>query len=1094
MRKLIHAVLILTAVAAHAQLVNGDFEQAKPATAPPNAAWTLKTGMLPEAWSYNGQYGGPVGLVADAHTGKQALTFSASGTTAHVIGQLIPVKTGDVLELSGWAKGGTLGLTFYEVGENNKWLRTVPAVTRIEAPGTWTEGGGYHVVSDPTVTAVNVVLDTDHAGVTVDDVVLRKVSASAAAGPDITLETQNCRLVLTAGGACRSFYDKTLQEERLTGQARPFMSAKIGAWTLPITALKQQGNTLLATFGDKAEATLDYQACPYWIGLTLKSSRPQLSAINLVDVNLKALGNIGNTFGGDYNDKSTVGVWALDYSGIGQVRAFAAGIVNVQCTFGKYGTDKAACALFSCPRPLLDKTIQDMETQYNIRSPRLNGVWPKGSPLMRRSYFFVTDLSEANVDEVIRYGKRGHFGYILILEGSWSKGGGTFAINERNFPNGMDGLKATVAKLKKAGFKVGLHVLCAGMRGSDPLVSPVPDDGIYVDTQVPLAAAVDEKADFIPTSEPPTKFATASGYNENGTYARIGDEIISYGALKLDPPYGLLRCQRGALSSKPAAHKAGDAAKHLYMSYGLFLIDANSDLMGRVADNAARAVNYCDIDGFYFDGAERLQGDHYYYNAKIQDAYYSRFKKRDMILQGSSFSHFSWHWICRMASADGFAHIKEYLDKRTPSFSWYFNNFMPLDIGWYAVNPNIRPDDIEYVCSRSVGFESSISIETGVSNLNSVPQAPQIIDMIARWEDLRLSGRVPAAIREKLREPGKEYHLETIAGKDSLTPVEYSGWAVCPEGTVTAAGKNAGDIETVPAPQVLAVENKRSAPAKVQLQLECAQPIKPGEQYETGQPLELFEGELAPVANAPLGTNMYDPAVHGSRATRDGVTQELALVTDDVKEGKSALRFTATSTLKSVGGWATFGRAFPEPVAMKDYNFIGLWVKGDGKGEWLKVQLWDTKGKPQDQYVTINFTGWRFIELPRPKPDVIDTSNLRSINFYFNNIPGETTCSIILDGVKVLSRATTFDNPVVNINGKSLKFRLTMNPGDRLLYEGGKTCTAYAVGAEPRSAAVEGGPDALPQKFEASAVDPTHQVRLRAALLWPSLALTIPAK
>ncbi|MGE5531241.1 MAG: hypothetical protein ACM3VW_03855, partial [Bacteroidota bacterium] len=342
MRKLVLAVFILTAVAAHAQFVNGDFEQAKPATAPPNGAWTLKTGMLPESWNYNGQYGGPVGLVGDAHGGKQALSFSASGTIAHVISQPIPVKTGEILELSGWAKDGTVSLTFYDVGENSKWLRTVPTVARIEAPKTWTEGGGYYVVSDPAVTAVNVVLETDKAGVTADDIVLRKIAASSAAGPDITLDMQNCRLVLTAAGACKSFYDKTLKEERLSGEPRPFMSAKVGAWTLPVTSLKQQGNSLIASFGDKLEATFDCQTGPFWVRLALKSSSPALSAVTLVDLNLKTLGNTGNTLCADYNDKSAVGVMALDYSGLAQARTLAGQSLSLQCGYGKYGTDKAA--------------------------------------------------------------------------------------------------------------------------------------------------------------------------------------------------------------------------------------------------------------------------------------------------------------------------------------------------------------------------------------------------------------------------------------------------------------------------------------------------------------------------------------------------------------------------------------------------------------------------------------------------------------------------------------------------------------------------------------------------------------------------------
>ncbi|MEI6501213.1 MAG: hypothetical protein WCP21_09335 [Armatimonadota bacterium] len=717
MRALIAGLLLLTAVAANAQLLNGDFETLQPATAPPNAAWRLTSPLLPETWAYNGQYGGPIGLVEDAHGGKHALAFKADKSFAHVIQGMIPVKTGDVLELAGWAKNGALELTLYDYTDQAHWLRTTPSVARIEAGEQWTEGGGYYTVSDPTVNFVSVVLSTDTAGVVADDITFRKVESAPINGPDITLDSQNCRVILTAAGTCKSFFDKTLQEERLAGQPRPFMSAAVGAWNLPVTALRQQGTALLATFGEgRAQATFDCQTSPYWIGLILKSSEPKLSGVTLVDLNLKTLGKTGDVIGANYSDKTVVGALALHYSGVGQVRALPGGAINLQCEFNKFGTEKAGCALISCPRPRFEQTIQDVETAYGIPSPRLYGQWPKGSPLMRRSYFFVTDLSEANVDEVIRYGKRGHFGYILVLEDAWSHGGGTFAINERNFPHGIDGLKATVAKLHKAGFRVGLHILSAGMRSTDPLVSPVPDQGLYVDTQVPLAQDIDEKADFIPTATPPSEFATQSGYTENGTYFRLGDEIISYGGVKLDPPYGLLRCQRGALKSTPAAHRTNEPVKHLYMSYGLFLIDADSDLLGRVADNVARVVNYCNTDGFYYDGCERLQGQHWYYNAKIQDAYYSRFKRRDMTLQGSSFSHFGWHWIAREASADGFAHIKEYLDKRAPSFAWYFNNLMPLDVGWYAVNENNRPDSIEYICAKATAYESSISIETGVEH------------------------------------------------------------------------------------------------------------------------------------------------------------------------------------------------------------------------------------------------------------------------------------------------------------------------------------------------------------------------------------------
>ena len=1082
MRKLMAGLFILVAVAAHAQLVNGDFEAAKAATTPPGTVWTLTTNLLPEGWGYNSQYGGPVGLVTQAHGGKYALAFTAGNDRfAHVLQGMVPVKTGEMLELSGWGKSGNLELAFYEYDGKQQWLRTTPAVARIEAGAKWQQGGGYFTVSDPAVAFVSVVLAADKGGVVADDIGLRKVEVKPVAGEDIVLDNQNCRLTLGADGSCKSFYDKTLKEERLVGEPRPFMSAQVDGWALPLTGLQRQGDNLLATFGEnKAQATIECQVKPYWVGLILKSAEPKLAGIALVDLNLKKLATTGGVIGANYDKRTAVAVQALHYSGLGQVRSAPQAVVNLYCGFNKFGTDHAGCALITCPRPRLEQTLLDMEAAYGIPSPRINGAWPKGSPLMRKSYFFVTDLSEANVDEVIRYAKRGHFGYILVVEDAWSHGGGTFAINEKNFPHGLDGLKATVAKLHAAGLRVGLHILSAGMRGSDPLVSPVPDNGLYVDVEVPLAADVDEKADFIPTTVPPSQFNMDNSYTGHGTQARLGDEIISYGGLKLDPPYGFTNCRRGYLGSKATAHKSGDSTRHLYMSYGLYLIDADSDLLGRVADNVARTVNYCNTDGFYYDGCEALQGDHAYYNAKIQDAYYSRFKRKDMTLQGSSYNHFSWHWICREASADGFAHIKEYLDKRMPSFAWYFDNLMPLDVGWYAVNANNRPDAIEYICSRATGYSSSISIETSVANLNSVPQSPEVIDMIARWEDLRLSGRVTDEIAAKLREPGKEYHLNRAGGRDVLEPVEYSEFV---QGT-----DDSGQQAT------LQMQNQRPAPARVQLELECGSTIRPAAGYDTGQPLELFEGAPPAGQAVAMGSGNYDPATDGNRATSTGVTQELTLVTDDVKEGKSALRFSATSTLTGPGGWATFGKTFAQPLALKDYGVIGLWVKGDGKGELLKVQLWDTAGKPQDQYTKIDFTGWRFLELERPVPDIIDTQHVRSLNFYYNSMPGNATCSILIDGVKVLPRKAMMTNPAVRINGTRVVFPVPFGVGDRLVYDGGPTCTVYPVGQEGRLVKVQGGLPKLPEKLAVQAEEASHQLQMRAAMFWPTLALRVPTK
>lgn len=1084
MRWIVPAVcLYLLLPLAYAQLVNPGFEDARPATAPPNPAWSLHGDRLPAGWAYNATYGGPVGVVDDAHTGQHALFLARGKDVAHFLQGPLPVHPGDRLQCSAWVKGGSLQLTFYEYA-GDKWLRTVPTVATITAGDQWVQGGGYYLVSDPEVTHVSLVLVTGEAdGVLVDDVDLKAETAGKTAGPALVLENQGCRLTLDADGSVRSLSDKATGRELLQGSGAPFFAAVTDNWRLPVTKLERDGKLLKLVFGaNQAQATVEVQELPYTLGFKVKSWSPQdLASITLAELTVKKLATTAGSLGATYDDKTAVGLQALHYAGQQRAQAMA-DTMHFACVFpGRRGLDKAGAALFVCPRERLEKTVEELELAFGLPSPHFDGVWGKLSPLMHRSYFFIHDLSEANVDDVIAWGKRGHFAYIQILEDAWSHGGGTFAINERNFPHGRDGLKAVVAKLHAAGFKVGLHFLSAGMRGTDPLVSPVPNDGLVYDASLPLAGAVDEKADFLPTATPPSQFpAEDGGYTGSGTVLRVDDEIIFYSTVKLDPPYGFVGCRRGYLNSKPTAHAAGAAARHMLKAYGLFLIDADSPLLDQVAQNVAATFKYCNLDGMYYDGSERLQGDHSYYNARIQTAYANAGGKRDLICQGSSFSPYTWHLVSRCASADGYKDIKYYLDERAPSFlSWYQPNLMPIDIGWYGMNPNIRPDDIEYVMSRAIGFNASVSISTGLNALYSTPQSGEMMDLVAKWEDLRLSGRVTEYLRAQLRDKGHEYTLRRRGQDDVLVPITYTDWVTSP----AAAGEA----------EALVLKDPRPEKPNWELQVEAGAGVRPGPGYAQGVPLELFEAEPAGQQATEMTSNQFNPSLHGNRATRQGVTQELSLVVAEAQEGKTACRFRATSTLTERGGWATFGKAFDPPLNLGNYGVIGLWVKGDAKGEALKVQLWDTEGKPQDQYLTIDFTGWRYVELPRPEPAPVDYTKIARLQFYYNNMPAKDTCECLLDGVKVLAQATVLTNPEVRVGETRLVFPVTMASGDRLIVRTGGEGWLYRRGQDKEPLSLNGQLPEFSEGLTVTAAPNSHALRLRAALSWPERALVVPA-
>jgi hypothetical protein len=129
-------------------------------------------------------------------------------------------------------------------------------------------------------------------------------------------------------------------------------------------------------------------------------------------------------------------------------------------------------------------------------------------------------------------------------------------------------------------------------------------------------------------------------------------------------------------------------------------------------------------------------------------------------VQSSSHTHYTWHLMARQASADGFRDVKAYLDRRLPSFADCAANFMPLDLGWYAVNERITLDDWEYICNKALGFGASVSIHTSRKALEAHPQTREILALIRDYEEARLSGALASDDLARLREPGKQYRLE----------------------------------------------------------------------------------------------------------------------------------------------------------------------------------------------------------------------------------------------------------------------------------------------------------------------------------------------
>ncbi|MBI2299728.1 MAG: hypothetical protein HYU66_12445 [Armatimonadetes bacterium] len=123
--------------------------------------------------------------------------------------------------------------------------------------------------------------------------------------------------------------------------------------------------------------------------------------------------------------------------------------------------------------------------------------------------------------------------------------------------------------------------------------------------------------------------------------------------------------------------------------------------------------------------------------------------------------------------------------------------------------------------------------------------------------------------------------------------------------------------------------------------------------------------------------------------------------TERVKQGKRAGRFSAASEREDNDGWAYRGRAVTPALDLTGLQAIKAWVHGDGNGQLLKIQLSDHKGY-RDDYVRIDFTGWREVTLDRPQLNTIDPAHVRALGIYYNLLPGRMSVECLIDSIRAV--------------------------------------------------------------------------------------------
>jgi hypothetical protein len=888
--------------------------------------------------------------------------------------------------------------------------------------------------------------------VDVDDVSIEQVDVPDVpkGAPDLTYENGLLQMTLSANGMLKQFRCKS------TGKDYSISSIRIPAFTavrdgvaIPVLSVARDGEMLNVRFLDPdVKASLRIRARKRHFLIEVTDIQPEDVDELTIEFPVKQLKTVAFAFNATYDDEFGACMFGTTVNARNLPAARRNGMSLRGSCYRAHGIVGAKFALLAAPWSEFKSAIMEAERENGLPCPMLDQSWARDSDDARRSYLFGVRVTESDIDKLIEYAKIGGFGTILILKNSWLSNHGHFDVNTKNFPGGRESLKLAVKKIHDAGLKAGAHVFGPSVSPNDPYITPKPDDRLAFVPCPPLAENIDAKATALTlTGQPDLPPRTTRTRAYPGYYLRVGDEIIRYREAEVGPPFRFLKCQRGALGTKAAPHKAGDEVKGLLTVWGFFLVDPDSTLADELTGNFADVFNECDFDMVYFDASDGIQDgavDRWYYLNKMHLGFYKKFKK-DVLYQTSNGTgtNMLWHIVPRSASADGHGDIKGYLDQRWPGILNQAKNFTRSDIGWYYWFRAVRPDQIEYVCAKAMGIDGSISLETSVAASNKLIQSRQMFKMIARYEKCRLSNYFPESVKDKLRKTKKDFKLSEDG---------QGGWrlyrAVYEEPRTVDALDGTQNVWTItndrPGPSLLGVEIVRGHRHVAKLDYSDPKSLTI---EDFSDPAEYRMSERNPYEKFVIGGGKM---LSENGPVRKGVTQTFEVSREAPRVGEQSLVYSAENK-GGLGGWCGIGRRFEKPLDLTAYRAAGLWIHGDGKGEIIRIQFRDAAGRHADFLPKINFKGWRLLTFPFPDKADYDWSKTDYLLFYFNGIPAATAVRVRFGQLRMLHelRPPVPGKPALIVNGKRTVFPTNLERGQALTSEGPGGVKLWPGGMKP---------------------------------------------
>lgn len=629
----------------------------------------------------------------------------------------------------------------------------------------------------------------------------------------ITLENRWCRLVIDADCQAKSLMIKASGEECLRGdeeiaffsatQDRPFNNeVKLAhpnkRTVFQANRVRKDGERLIVGFEIiPCEAVIGVREADDYFAFTLldliyhdgqygtlKMDLPPVTGIRLIQLPVIERLSFGEWLNVSWDERSAVNVLATSpYATIDSERRKG---YRVMTADARKGIKLKGCgaALIACETGRLLDAIDRLEKDFDL--PR--GVESRRSGKVNASSLHVSDLTPGNVDEYIRYAKRGGFRRMLLYYTCFFEERHCYGLLGNydfrpEYPEGMDDLKKVVGRIRAAGITPGIHILQTHIGLESRYATPVADHRLNLKARFTLSRPLDVEETTLYVEENPEEVPL----HPKCRILRFGGELIRYGGISTDYPYCFTGCERGDHATRISNHPMGEIGGILDVSeFGAVsaYIDQHSDLQDEIARKLAAVYNI-GFEFIYFDGSEGTNVPYEFHVPNAQYRVYKQLERKPVFTAGAAKAHFSWHFLSGGNAFDIFypsvfkEKICEFPMEEAPRMR---QDFTGLNFGWWGYwrlgesvdsEPGTQPDMLEFGTSRAAAWDCPTTLMSfGLAAFDGHPRTADNLEVMRRWEDVRAKGWLTDGQKEELRSSGEE-HILLIDEKGEYELVRY---------------------------------------------------------------------------------------------------------------------------------------------------------------------------------------------------------------------------------------------------------------------------------------------------------------------------------